>query len=61
MNREVHVRICGGLGLKCPGLPGVVVSVEGKGIRLRCQVGIRKTVRSPRVGWGSLVMCRYKA
>ena len=22
MNREVHVRICGGLGLKCPGLPG---------------------------------------
>jgi RNA-directed DNA polymerase len=24
MNREVHVRICGGPGLKCPGLPGVI-------------------------------------
>jgi len=22
MSREAHVRICGGLGLKCPGLPG---------------------------------------
>ena len=22
MNREIHVRICGGLGVKSPGLPG---------------------------------------
>ena len=43
MSREVHVRICGGLGLRCPGLPGVVVS-EWEKAHLMCQVGIRKTM-----------------
>ena len=31
MNREVHVRICEGRGLRCPLLLGVVVSDVGKG------------------------------
>ena len=32
MNREVHVRICEGRGLRCPLLLGVVVSDEEKGL-----------------------------
>ena len=41
MNREVHVRICEGRGLRCPRLLGVVVSDEEKAQGMR-QVGIGK-------------------
>ena len=30
MNREVHVRICGRLGVKFPGLPGRVSETQGR-------------------------------
>jgi hypothetical protein len=41
MNREVHVRICGGRRLRCRRLPGVVSEWE-KAHWMR-QAGIRKT------------------
>jgi len=41
MNREIHVRICEGRGLRCPRLLGVVVSVEEKAHMMR-QMGIGK-------------------
>lgn len=56
MNREVHVRICEGRGLRCPRLLGVVVSDEEKAPVRRRQVGIGKASESD-----SLMTCRNLA
>jgi hypothetical protein len=60
MNREVHVRICEGRGLRCPRLLGVVVSDEGKGVRFETSGGDREGVALKVPSWDSLLMCRYR-